>query len=131
MQKNYNIPFDVDDFARLAQRILDDVEDELGWMYETLHADGKTPVGNRRCIVSDEDGGFGYAATTGADGTLYLNPAPVGRLEVTTWPQRLAHLENRAPRQWLERRKILLGSVVVRAVSEVQEFELKLPARER
>jgi len=39
---NYNIPFDVDAFARTAQRILDEVEEELGWMYETLHNDGKT-----------------------------------------------------------------------------------------
>jgi len=39
---NYNIPFDVDAFARAAQRILDEVEEELGWMYETLHTDGKT-----------------------------------------------------------------------------------------
>lgn len=39
---NYNLPFDVDEFARAGQRILKEVEDELGWMYETLHSDGKT-----------------------------------------------------------------------------------------
>ena len=39
---NYNIPFDVDAFAQAAQKLLDDVEDEVGWMYETLHTDGKT-----------------------------------------------------------------------------------------
>lgn len=39
---NYNIPFDVDAFTKAAQRILDEVEEELGWMYETLHTDGKT-----------------------------------------------------------------------------------------
>ncbi|MGH9364219.1 MAG: DNA methyltransferase, partial [Thermoanaerobaculia bacterium] len=39
---NYNLPFDVRAFARKAQRILDEVERELGWMYETLHTDGKT-----------------------------------------------------------------------------------------
>jgi hypothetical protein len=39
---NYNLPFDVDGFAREAQRILDEVEAELGWMYQTLHSDGKT-----------------------------------------------------------------------------------------
>ena len=39
---NYNIPFDVDEFASAAQRILDEVEDESGWMYETTHTDGKT-----------------------------------------------------------------------------------------
>lgn len=39
---NYNIPFDADEFAEAARKLLDDVEDELGWMYETLHTDGKT-----------------------------------------------------------------------------------------
>ena len=39
---NYNIPFDVDEFAAAAQKLLDDVEKEVGWMYETLHTDGKT-----------------------------------------------------------------------------------------
>lgn len=39
---NYNIPFDVKEFARAARQILDEVEEELGWMYETLHTDGKT-----------------------------------------------------------------------------------------
>ena len=36
------LPFDVAAFSRAAQRILAEVEKELGWMYETLHADGKT-----------------------------------------------------------------------------------------
>lgn len=38
----YNLPFDVREFERAAKKILKDVEAELGWMYETLHADGKT-----------------------------------------------------------------------------------------
>jgi len=38
----YNIPFDLDEFSKAAQKILDEVEEELGWMYETLHTDGKT-----------------------------------------------------------------------------------------
>ena len=38
---NYNIPFDVDTFATAARKLLDDVKDEIGWMYETLHSDGK------------------------------------------------------------------------------------------
>ena len=29
---NYNIPFDVDEFAEAAREILDDVEEEVGWM---------------------------------------------------------------------------------------------------
>ncbi len=39
---NYNLPFDVDSFARVARQLLDDVEEEIGWMYETPHTDGKT-----------------------------------------------------------------------------------------
>ena len=39
---NYNIPFNVEAFAEAAQKLLDDVEEEVGWMYETLHTDGKT-----------------------------------------------------------------------------------------
>ena len=37
----YNLPFDVRAFEREARRILDEVEAELGWMYETTHKDGK------------------------------------------------------------------------------------------
>ncbi len=39
---NYNTPADVNTFEREANRILREVEDECGWMYETLHKDGKT-----------------------------------------------------------------------------------------
>ena len=39
---NYNLPFDVDAFAEAAEGLLKEVEDEVGWMYETLHTDGKT-----------------------------------------------------------------------------------------
>jgi len=39
---NYNTPVDVDGFEREAKRILKEVEDELGWMYETRHTDGKS-----------------------------------------------------------------------------------------
>lgn len=39
---NYNLPFDVDDFAKAGKQLLADVEHEIGWMYETLHSDGKT-----------------------------------------------------------------------------------------
>jgi 16S rRNA G966 N2-methylase RsmD len=37
----YNLPFDVQEFEREARRLLKEVEDELGWMYETRHTDGK------------------------------------------------------------------------------------------
>ncbi len=39
---NYNLPFDVAAFSEAASQLLQDVEAEIGWMYETLHTDGKT-----------------------------------------------------------------------------------------
>jgi len=39
---NYNIPVNVHAFERKSKQILADVEGECGWMYETLHTDGKT-----------------------------------------------------------------------------------------
>ncbi len=39
---NYNLPFDVPAFAEAGRRILDEVEQKIGWMYKTLHSDGKT-----------------------------------------------------------------------------------------
>ncbi len=39
---NYNTPVDVDEFEREAKRILGEAEAECGWMYNTLHTDGKT-----------------------------------------------------------------------------------------
>ena len=42
IEANYNLPFDVRAFEREAKRILSELEHELGWMYETLHSDGRT-----------------------------------------------------------------------------------------
>lgn len=39
---NYNLPFDVDAFSKAGKQMLKEVDQELGWMYETLHSDGKT-----------------------------------------------------------------------------------------
>ncbi len=39
---NYNLPFDVDAFAKAGKKLLKQIEQEIGWMYETLHTDGKT-----------------------------------------------------------------------------------------
>lgn len=39
---NYNLPFDVDAFAKAGKQLLTEVECEIGWMYETLHKDGET-----------------------------------------------------------------------------------------
>ncbi|MEO5366500.1 MAG: transposase [Magnetococcus sp. WYHC-3] len=35
---NYNLPFDVHAFARAGRKLLNEVEQELGWMYQTLHS---------------------------------------------------------------------------------------------
>lgn len=42
MSANYNIPFDVDVFAKAGKQLLQSVEQDIGWMYETLHSDGKS-----------------------------------------------------------------------------------------
>lgn len=47
---NYNTPLDVVAFERETKRILKEVEAECGWMYETLHTDGKTK-GKINCTV--------------------------------------------------------------------------------
>ena len=39
---NYGLPFDLDAFAEAGRALLDEVEAEVGWMYETLHTDGET-----------------------------------------------------------------------------------------
>lgn len=39
---NYNLPLNVDSFEKAGQKLLADTERELGWMYETLHHDGKS-----------------------------------------------------------------------------------------
>ncbi len=39
---NYSVPVNVGEFQTAAKKILVDLETELGWMYETLHSDGKT-----------------------------------------------------------------------------------------
>ena len=39
---NYNTPVDVEAFEKEAKRILKEVEEECGWMYETKHSDGRT-----------------------------------------------------------------------------------------
>lgn len=39
---NYSIPFDVDAFSKAGKQLLKELEQDIGWMYETLHSDGKT-----------------------------------------------------------------------------------------
>ncbi len=42
IEANYNLPFNVEAFEREARHILNELKQEIGWMYETLHTDGKT-----------------------------------------------------------------------------------------
>jgi len=39
---NYNTPVDVIAFEKEAKQVIKEVDSECGWMYETLHTDGKT-----------------------------------------------------------------------------------------
>ncbi len=50
---NYNIPFDVDAFAKAGKQLLKEVEQEIGWMYETLHSDGKTKARTEFTVWSE------------------------------------------------------------------------------
>lgn len=40
--ENYNLPFDAGAFAKAGKRLLNEIEEDVGWMYETFHTDGKT-----------------------------------------------------------------------------------------
>lgn len=59
---NYNTPFDVAAFAEAAKHLFDGLEQEIGWMYETLHTDGNT-VGRIEYTVWSEV--FGCPECTG------------------------------------------------------------------
>ncbi len=50
---NYNTPVDVREFERQAKGIMKDIEDECGWMYETLHTDGRTKGRINHTVWSD------------------------------------------------------------------------------
>ena len=39
---NYNIPLDIEAFAKAGKQLLKELEQDIGWMYETTHTDGKT-----------------------------------------------------------------------------------------
>lgn len=40
--KNYTTPFDVEKFAEAGRKLLDDLQDEIGWMYQTTTDAGET-----------------------------------------------------------------------------------------
>ncbi len=50
---NYNTPVDVTAFKLEAERILQEIEDEYAWLYETLHTDGRTKGRIKYTVWSD------------------------------------------------------------------------------
>jgi len=50
---NYNTPIDISTFEKEARRILEEVEKECGWMYETNHHDGLTKGKIESTVWSD------------------------------------------------------------------------------
>ena len=50
---NCCLPFDLRTFADASRALLDEVEAELGWMYETLHTDGETKGRIRYTVWSE------------------------------------------------------------------------------
>lgn len=89
---NYNTPVDVRSFEREAKRILKEVEEECGWMYETLHTDGKTKGKINYTVWSDvfvcpECTGevvFGEAAVDKEAGKVHKEfPCPHCQVELT------------------------------------------------
>ena len=88
---NYNTPVDVATFEKEAKRILKEVEDECGWMYETLHTDGKTKGKINYTVWSDvfvcpECAGevvFGDVAIDSDGGVLDFFPCPHCNVKLT------------------------------------------------
>ncbi len=50
---NYNIPFDVVAFEREGKRLLKEADQQIGWMYRTLHSDGRTEATIQYTVWSD------------------------------------------------------------------------------
>lgn len=50
---NYNTPIDVEKFKQKANKIIKELEDECGYMYETLHTDGVTKARINYTVWSD------------------------------------------------------------------------------
>ena len=50
---NYNSPIDVHVYKTQVNRILKELEDECGWMFETMHIDSKTKGHINYCVWSD------------------------------------------------------------------------------
>ncbi|HDQ73857.1 MAG TPA: DNA methylase [Chloroflexi bacterium] len=75
---NYNTPVDTPTFRREAQRILDEVQEEIGWMYETRH----DPSGEN----SSEVGGARHGAPVRRVETEHGQRVR-GRISYTVWSE--------------------------------------------
>ena len=70
---NYNLPFDVEAFGREAKRILRELRQEIGWMYETAHL---PPTPGAECDVRSA-GTNGHSPREGRQ----------GRINYTVWSE--------------------------------------------
>jgi len=50
---NYNIPFNVEAFEKEGKKLLKEAEKQIGWMYRTLHSDGRTEAQIQYTVWSD------------------------------------------------------------------------------
>lgn len=50
---NYNTPFDVSKFEKEGKKLLKEADRNIGWMYRTLHSDGRTEAKIQYTVWSD------------------------------------------------------------------------------
>ena len=111
---NYNTPVDVAAFEKEAKRILKEVEDECGWMYETLHTDGKTKGKINYTVWSDvfvcpECAGevvFAEVAIDSEGGVLDFFPCPHCNVKLT---------KRNMDRAWITKYDPLIGETIRQA----------------
>jgi len=73
---NYNLPFDIHDFFRAGKQILTEMEQELGWMYHTIHSSAEDTRKHKDEILKV------LAGETPSP--LWLK---LGRIEYTVWSE--------------------------------------------
>ena len=72
---NYNTPVDVEEFEREAKRILEEVEEECGWMYVTLHHPSQEQL----------EKAVGLLTSGRVDLRKEAPELPLGRINYTVW----------------------------------------------
>ena len=82
---NYTLPFDVREFAREGKRILDEVEQEIGWMYRTLRTDEKGPKAKPPEAWAEALGACGTADEIRS--LLSSHSSAFGTIEYTVWSE--------------------------------------------